>query len=116
MASNQILTNTYIPRKTKKGKNEWYKHDLMTYFDNLKYDKFASDTDSYFQNAQVINFDIINHVCRGTQLQNPENYYKAIRSKDFEYYEHVLNKVISSAKRFERDDINFEHSVLKNHF
>ena len=83
MTSKQILTNTYILRKTKKGKYEWYKHDVMTYFNDLKYDAFVSDRDSYFKNAQVINFDIINHVCRGTPLQNLENYYKTIRSKDF---------------------------------
>ena len=53
------LTNSYIPPKNKKGQYEWYKHDLMTYFDNVKYDEFVSDIDGCFKNAQVINFDII---------------------------------------------------------
>ena len=72
MASRTILANTYFPKKNKKGKHEWYEHDLMTYFDDLSYEEFTSDTDGYFQNARVINFDMIHHECCGTPLQNPE--------------------------------------------
>ena len=64
--------NSYIPAKTKKGKYEWHEHDLMTYFDDLKYNEFAKDADSYFENVKLINFDIVHHECRGGKLQNPE--------------------------------------------
>lgn len=50
MASEQILTNRYIPRKTKKGKYEWYDYDLITYFDDLKYEEFTKD--GYFQDVK----------------------------------------------------------------
>ena len=73
MASKQILTKIYIKKKKKREKYEWYKHDLMTYF--------ASDTDCYFQQARVTNFDITNHECRGTPLQNSEQYYKMVQKK-----------------------------------
>lgn len=86
MITRQVLTNTYIP-KSKKGKYEWYKHHLMIYFDDLKYDEFVSNMDGYFKNAKIINFDIIHHVCRGDKLQNPQKYYKTIRNKDFNNYE-----------------------------
>ena len=56
MASRQILTNTYIPRKTKKGKYEWYEHDLVTYFDDLKYEEFTKD--GYFQDVKLWYFII----------------------------------------------------------
>ena len=46
MTTRQVLTNTYIPPKSKKGKHEWYKHDLMIYFDDLKYDEFVSNMDT----------------------------------------------------------------------
>ena len=89
----------------------------MTYFDDLKYEEFASDTDGYFQNARVIYFGIIHHGCHGTPLQNPEQYYKIIQKKDFNNYEHhVETKAISSAIKSERGDIYFEHDVLKRHF
>ena len=47
MASRPILTNTYIPKKANKDKYEWYEHDLMTYFDDLEYQQFASNTHGY---------------------------------------------------------------------
>ena len=51
------------------------------------------------------------------KLQNPERYYRTIRNKDFKKYErHVQNNAISSTIEPERDDIHFEHVVLKQHF
>ena len=115
MTSRQILTNSYIPAKTKKGKYEWHEHDLMTYFDDLKYNEFAKDADSYFENVKLINFDIVHHECRGGKLQNPERYYKLIRNKDFENYEqHVQNNALSSAIKYERVDIHFDFLLLSN--
>ena len=39
MVSKPILTNTNIPKKTKNKKEKYkqYEHDLMTYFDDLKF-------------------------------------------------------------------------------
>lgn len=62
MTSKQFLTNSYIPKKTKKEKYKWFEHNLMTYFDDFKYDEFVSDGDGYFANVQVINLDIIHQV------------------------------------------------------
>ena len=50
----------------------------MTYIDNLKYEHFIEDTDSYFSQAKIINFDIIHHECRGNPLQNSLKYYETI--------------------------------------
>lgn len=47
MDLRQILRYMYIPRKTKKGKYEWYGPNLMTYFDDLKNEEFAKDIDKY---------------------------------------------------------------------
>ena len=117
MATKPLLTNTYIPTKNIKGKYEWYDHDLMTNFEDIKYDKFVSDMDSYLNNAQVINFDIIHYVCRGDKLQNPEKYYKTIRNKGINNYEqYIQSNAISSAIKPERDDIHFEHKVLSDYF
>ena len=63
-------------------KAEWYEHDFLTYFDDLRYEEFTSDMDSYFKGFRLINLYIINHECRGTPLQNSEAYYKTIKSRD----------------------------------
>ena len=117
MTSRHILTNIYIPRKTKNVKYEWYEHDSITYFDNLKYKEFAEDTDKYFQEFQLINFDRIHHNCQDNQLEISVQCYRMIRNKDFRDYEpNVQNKAISSAIKSECDGIHFEHVVLKQHF
>ena len=33
--------------------------DFLSYLDNLKYEKYMEDSDTYFKNVKVINFDII---------------------------------------------------------
>ena len=80
MENKPILTNKYIPTKAR-DKYEWDEHVLMTYFDDLKYRQFASNTDDYFRLACIVNFDIINHKYCGDPLQNPEVYYQTIRKK-----------------------------------
>ena len=86
IASKPVLTNTYIPKKTK-NKNKTKKEVQMVgtrsddVFDDLKFKQFASDTDSYFQQTPVINFDIIDHECSGVPLQNSEQHYKTIQKK-----------------------------------
>ena len=116
MTSKQFLTNGYIPKKKKKEKYEWFEPNLMTYFDDLKYDEFVSDRDAYFANVQVINLDIIHQACRVRLLQNPESYYKTIRNQDFKNYEqNVKEKAVPTAIKTERDDIHVEHSVLENY-
>ena len=73
-------------KKTQRKKYEWYKHDLMTYIDNLKYDNFLRDMDSHFSKVKVVNFDIIHNQCQGKKLENPEQYYQTIYDKDDDPY------------------------------
>ena len=42
---------------------------LNDIYDYLKYQKMAEDFDYYFKNKKVVNFDIINHECRGDRLK-----------------------------------------------
>ena len=89
----------------------------MTYFDDLKYDEFVSNMDGYFKNTQVINFDIIHHVCRSDKLQNPKKFYKTIRNNDFNNYEqHIRDNAFSSAIKSERNNIHFEQKSSKRSF
>ena len=72
----------------------------MTYIDQLKYKRFKENRDKHFKNAEIINFVIINHRCRGDPLQNSEKYYKTITKKDFKHYSNEEKKpTLSAAKR-----------------
>lgn len=89
----------------------------MTYFDDLKYEQLASNTDEFFKRAYIFNFDIINHDCWGYPVKNAETYYQTIRKKDFNNYEdHVQNRADLSAIKSERNNVYFEHGILKRHF
>ena len=116
MQQQLLLTNSYIPKKTEKKRYEWYKHDLMTYIDNLKYKQFVEDMDSNFSRAEIPNFDLIHHQCRGDKLQNSRRHYETIFDSDFKNYEDCThNQTMQSAIKAERDDIHFELDLLKSH-
>ena len=85
--TRQFSTNSYIPKKSERKKYEWYKHNLMTYIDDLKYEQFVEDKDSHFSRVKISNFDLVHHHCRGAKLQNSRRYYKTIFSNDFKNYE-----------------------------
>ena len=70
--------NSYIPKAPEKEKYERYEHDLMTYYDDLKYEEFIENMDNHFLNAKIVNFDIIHHEYRGDKLKNPKIYYETI--------------------------------------
>ena len=40
----------------------------------------------YFKKAKVINFDVINHQCRGDKLQRTEKEFKTIDKRDLKDY------------------------------
>ena len=48
MANTDILKN-------KKREYEWYEHDLIPYINDLKFEKYVENMDSYFSQARVKN-------------------------------------------------------------
>ena len=46
----------------------------MTYIDRLKYEKLEADVNKCFKHAELLNFDLIHHCCRGDPLSNSENF------------------------------------------
>ena len=56
--------------------------DFCSYFDQLKYEETLKNPDNYFRNVKVINFDIINHECRGNPLEKDLKEHFAIQNKD----------------------------------
>ena len=69
----------------------WYKRDLMSYYNHLKYQEMIEDPNNYFKNKVVVNFDIIHHECRGDPLKKTYKEHKTIEKKDFKYYPKKTN-------------------------
>ena len=69
--------------KFKKNYNKlpWYKRDLMTYYDHLKYQETIEDPNNYFKDKIVVNFDIVHHECRGDLLKKTYKEHKTIEKK-----------------------------------
>ena len=62
---------------------KWYEHHgLMTYIDQLKYERFSEDPDGYLKKTKVVNFDIIYNQITGTPRQNSDNYYQTVSTSD----------------------------------
>ena len=68
MEYKEILN--YVPKYL-----PWYERDgLMTYIDQLKFERFKENREEHFKNAEIVNFNIINYCCRGDPLQNSKKY------------------------------------------
>ena len=60
--------------------------DFFSYLDVLKYEQAVRNPNHYFQNVKVINFDMINHVCRGDLLEEDYSEHDEVKNSDFKNY------------------------------
>ena len=60
--------------------------DFFFYLDQLKYIERLKNTDSYFQNAKVVDFELIHHECRGDPLEKHTKEHFSIENKDLTKY------------------------------
>ena len=68
MAYRTLLTNSYIPTRPKKYNQQQDRFDLDDRLNQMKFNEIIENSDSYFENAKLINFDLIHHECRGGEL------------------------------------------------
>ena len=110
-SSNQIIVNNYIPYYPKKKD---CLHDTLLIG---KYNQIYKNLPEYFDNVQLINFDLINHELKGTPLTNSVEYYQQIRQQHFQNISNGHRyHFVSSAIKANREDINIEKNLVKNHF
>ena len=103
--------NNYIPEYPIE-KN--YLHDTLL---RNKYNNINENKKEYFMKANIINFDIINHQCRGDPLQHNISYYQTIQKKDLERArEEDQDNFISEAIKSKREDLNINKDVINYHF
>ena len=111
MEIKEICVNNYLP---------YYPVHKDTLHDTLlrnKYKKINGHKREYFENAKIVNFDIINNECRRDPLENSMKYYQTIKQDDLKYVrENDQGKFISSAIKSQRDDVNIARNVMVEHF
>ena len=84
---SKLLGPSYVPPyQVGYDKLPWYERDLMTYIDHLKYREIADDSDYYFKNKKVINFNMILYQCRGDPLKKSIKEYKTVYNNDLRNY------------------------------
>ena len=109
--SEKIYVNNYIP---------YYPANNYTLDDTLlrnKYDKIKNDKKNYFIKAKVINFDIINHECRGDPLEYSVKHYQTIYQEDLQCAKKEdVNEFIGEGIKSKREDLHVHNEVLNEHF
>ena len=85
--------------------------------DALKCEEFLKDADSHFKTAQVANFDIIHHECRGDPLEGSYKEYQIANKKDMDKHSsNSKKKIVNSAIRCDKKDVLIDKKVPLDHF
>ena len=104
--------SSYVPKKVD------YVFVLHTRLNKTNYDTILIDLDGHFKNCYVTNFDLINHECRGDQLNHSRKFYETVFENDLKNNlnsEDAYN-FCSSGFRSGRKNLFFEKSLYQNHF
>ena len=73
--------------------------------------------DEHFQKAEVVNFYLIHHRCRGDKLENTEKFYKVIKKINFiKYPADHKQAALSAANRCEKSDLWILGYLIIEHF
>ena len=111
MEIKEICVNNYLP---------YYPVHKYTLHDSLlrnKYEKINGNKREYFENAKIVNFDIIHNECRGDPLKNSLKHYQTINQDDLKNVkENDEEEFIGVAIKSKRNDINIDRNVITEHF
>ena len=111
MAEKVILVNNYIPYYLE------YEDNLHEILLRHEYERINKNKKDYFGKAKIINFDIINHECRGDPLQNSIKYYETIHQHDLKLAKKEdRDEFVSESIRSKRKDIHIEKNIINEHF
>ena len=111
MAEENIFVNNYIPHYPE------HEEDLHEILLRHEYERINKNKKEYFRKAKIINFDIINHKCRGDPLKNSIQYYETIHEHDLKLAkEEDKDDFISESIRSQRKDLYIQKDILNKHF
>ena len=119
MAYRTLLTNSYIPTRLKKYNQQQDRFDLDDRLNQMKFDEIIENSDSYFENVKLSNFDLIHHECRGGELSFSKKHYQTLYKEKLNS-EFIDSKqkssFISLAIKCHRDDVIVEKRIIDEHF
>ena len=111
MENETIYVNNYLPLYPV------YKDTLHDSLLRNKYEKINKNKEEYFENAKVINFDIIHNECRNDPLKNSIKYYQTIKQENLEYIrKNDVEEFVGAAIKSNREDVNVARDVIIEHF
>ena len=89
----------------------------MTYISRLEYERFEENRDSYLNNVNVTNFDIIHHQARGDPLKKDIKIYKTIYKKDLKQMPlDDKDAALAACCRSERKELYLEKDLRDEYF
>ena len=115
----QLLTNSYIPTRPKKYNNQQDRFDLDDRLNQMKFNEIIENSDSYFENVKLTNFDLIHNECNGSELSYSRGYYQTLFKEKLDSEitdQKQKNSFISSAIKCHRDDVLIEKKIIDEHF
>ena len=96
------VNNTFIP-KCISNKVPWYDRDgLNNWYEQNKCNEFLEDTDHYFENLQIINFDLIfnkDKLCHQKIKQCQEINHKQIMKYPEREKKQIMSSIFRNSKR-----------------
>ena len=116
---NRYPVTNYVPYNPDKEMNSiTFEHDLDYTLKKSSYENIINDPSYHFDNAYVINFDIINHECKGDKLENTKEYYRSIHAERLnnEIKEENKTNFVTCAIECERKDVFLTKEVITDHF
>lgn len=73
----------FVPNDVK-----WYERDgILTWYDQMKYERFLQDVNNHFANIKIVNFEIINKWIKGEEVSEwtLRNYQTVQKAEVFGY-------------------------------
>ena len=84
----------------------------------MKFNEIIENSDSYFENVKLTNFDLIHNECNGSELSYSRAYYQTLFKEkiDSEITDQKQKiSFISSAIKCHRDDVLIEKKIIDEH-
>ena len=118
-SKKSIIGNSYVaPYAGNYFDLRWYERDFCGYFDHLRYQEMIKNRTYYFSRKKVVNFDIINHECRGDELDSSYKKYKAITKDGFKNFPENEKKdtIVGIVRNIKRDDLWLKRDLMIEYF
>ena len=85
----------------------------------MKLNEIMENSDSYFENVKLTNFDLIHNKCSGSELSYSRSYYQTLFKEKLDSEitdQKQKDSFISSAIKCHRDDVLIEKKIFDEHF